>query len=148
MIPWQTLHEIARLKEDAELSEFGWENDDFKVKLSSTPAAAPATAPAQTEPESGSVQGKRPSAESAPDEDWVAIEAPMVGTFYEAPAPDAEPFVAPGDSVSYTTTVCIIEAMKLMNEIEAESKGEIKEVCKDDGDAVSKGDTLFYVDPA
>ncbi len=146
MIPWQTLHEIARLKEDAELSEFGWENEDFKIKLSSAVMSVPSSAPVPEE-ESAAVRGKRPRDEGAPDEEWVAIEAPMVGTFYEAPAPDADPFVQPGDSVSYTTTVCIIEAMKLMNEIEAESKGTIKEICKDDGEPVSKGETLFYVDP-
>lgn len=146
MIPWQTIQEIARLKEEAELSEFEWSDDEFKVKLGS---AKPAPAPSATaDPETESVQGKKPRDEGTPDEDWVAIEAPMVGTFYEAPAPDADPFVEAGDKVTYSTTVCIIEAMKLMNEIEAECTGKIAQICKDDGESVSKGDTLFYVEPS
>ncbi len=145
MIPWQTLQEIAQLKEEAALTELGWTDEEFEVKLSSTPPGAVAPA-AESAPQA--VRGAKPRAQGAPAENWVAIEAPMVGTFYEAPAPDAEPFVQPGDKVSYSTTVCIIEAMKLMNEIEAECKGTIKEVCKTDAEPVSKDDTLFYVDPA
>ncbi len=146
MIPWQTIQEIAELKEEAELTELGWKAEDFEVKLSSSSPGA--VVPSTTDSEPQAVRGAKPRSEGAPAQDWIAIEAPMVGTFYEAPAPDAEPFVQPGDKVTYSTTVCIIEAMKLMNEIEAECKGTIKKVCKEDAEPVSKGDPLFYVDPA
>ncbi len=149
MIPWQTLHSVGQLMREGELSELQWENENFEIKLSQTgPSAPPAPSAGAPVAEKSSTKGKLPSSEGAPDPDWVAIESPMVGTFYEAPAPDADPFVEVGDRISFDTTVCIIEAMKLMNEIEAEVDGTIQEVCKDDGESVSKGDVLFYVDPA
>ena len=144
MIPWQTLQEIARLKEEGELTELGWADANFEVKMSSR---VPATAGAEPVAERLAVKGKKPRAADAPPEDWVGIEAPMVGTFYAAPAPDAEPFMQVGDRVSHTTTVCIIEAMKLMNEIEAECKGTVRQICKKDSEPVSKGDVLLYVEP-
>ncbi|KPV56132.1 acetyl-CoA carboxylase [Paenibacillus sp. A3] len=75
------------------------------------------------------------------------IVSPMVGTFYEAPAPGAAPFVSKGSSVKETTIVCIIEAMKLMNEIEAEVKGQIVEVLVENGQLVEYGQPLFLVKP-
>lgn len=73
------------------------------------------------------------------------IASPMVGTFYVAPAPDAPPFVKKGDKVAPDTIVCIVEAMKLMNEIEAEVKGEIVDVLVEDGQLVEFGQPLFLV---
>ncbi|MFB6362628.1 acetyl-CoA carboxylase biotin carboxyl carrier protein [Paenibacillus elgii] len=75
------------------------------------------------------------------------IVSPMVGTFYEAPSPGAEPFVSKGTTVKETTIVCIIEAMKLMNEIEAEVKGQIVEVLVENGQLVEYGQPLFLVKP-
>ncbi len=148
MIPWQTLHSVGQLMREGKLSELEWETEDFEIKLSETGPAAPAAPAGEAQAKKkSSTKGKLPTSEGAPDPDWVAIESPMVGTFYEAPAPEADPFVEVGDRVSYDTTVCIIEAMKLMNEIEAETEGTVQEVCKDDGESVSKGDVLFYVDP-
>ena len=73
------------------------------------------------------------------------ITSPMVGTFYSAPAPDAPPYVKKGDQVSNDSVVCIVEAMKLMNEIEAEVKGEIVEVLVENGQLVEYGQPLFLV---
>ncbi|KOP63932.1 acetyl-CoA carboxylase [Bacillus sp. FJAT-18019] len=75
------------------------------------------------------------------------IVSPMVGTFYRSPSPEAGPFVSPGDKVSDKTTVCIIEAMKLMNELEAEITGEIVEVLAQNGQLVEFGQPLFLVKP-
>ena len=75
------------------------------------------------------------------------IKSPMVGTFYRAPEPGAEPYVKVGSRVSAGQTVCIIEAMKIMNEIEAEVTGVIREVCVDDAQPVEFGQVLFRVDP-
>ncbi len=75
------------------------------------------------------------------------IVSPMVGTFYRAPSPEAPSFVSPGDKVTEKTTVCIIEAMKLMNELEAEVKGEIVEVLVENGQLVEFGQPLFLVKP-
>jgi len=79
--------------------------------------------------------------------DLVAISSPMVGTFYRAPSPDSDPFVEVGTRVAPGDTVCILEAMKLMNEIEAEVSGVIKELCVQNGEPVQYGQTLFLIDP-
>ncbi len=75
------------------------------------------------------------------------IRSPMVGTFYRAPAPDADPFVKVGDKVSPDTTVCIIEAMKVMNEIKAEMDGEIVKILAENGEPIEYGQPLFLVKP-
>jgi acetyl-CoA carboxylase biotin carboxyl carrier protein len=79
-------------------------------------------------------------------EDTLALTAPLVGTFYCRPAPDAEPFVSPGDIVSPGDTLCLIEAMKVMNEINAEEAGRVRRVLAADGEAVEYGQPLFIFD--
>lgn len=81
--------------------------------------------------------------ETKQEEEYKIIKSPMVGTFYSKSSPKAEPFVKVGDKVKKGQVVCIVEAMKLMNEIEAEFDGEIVEVCKKDEDMVEYGTTLF-----
>ncbi|OLP19384.1 acetyl-CoA carboxylase, biotin carboxyl carrier protein [Leptolyngbya sp. 'hensonii'] len=83
----------------------------------------------------------------AADKTWVEITSPMVGTFYRAPGPDEPPFVDVGDRIRPGQTVCIIEAMKLMNELEAEVAGEILEVLVQNGQPVEYGQTLMRVSP-
>jgi len=75
------------------------------------------------------------------------VESPMVGTFYRAPAPGADPYVKEGDLVQKGTVICIIEAMKLMNEIEAEVKGRIARILAENGQPVEFGQTLFLIEP-
>ena len=89
-----------------------------------------------------SIQTTQPVQEE-PKEEYKEIKSPMVGTFYSKPSPDKEEFVKVGDKVKKGQVVCIIEAMKLMNEIEAEFDGEVVEVCLNDGDAVEYGKSLF-----
>lgn len=88
------------------------------------------------------VQSIQPIQEE-PKEEYKEIKSPMVGTFYSKPSPDKEEFVKVGDKVKKGQVVCIIEAMKLMNEIEAEFDGEVVEVCLNDGEAVEYGKPLF-----
>ena len=76
----------------------------------------------------------------------VAIKSPMVGSFYKAPSPDAQPFVKVGDTVAVGQVVCIIEAMKLMNEIESEVSGKVTQICVEDGQSVEYGQVLMYVE--
>ena len=95
------------------------------------PGPAPAAAPA--------------TEELPPAESGRAIESPMVGTFYRKPAPDADNFVEVGDKVSEGQTICIIEAMKVMTEIKAETSGTISEICVEDASPVQYGDALFRV---
>jgi acetyl-CoA carboxylase biotin carboxyl carrier protein len=88
-----------------------------------------------------------PSTPSASDHGLIAIKSPMVGTFYRAPAPDAEPYVQIGDGVEPGQTVCIIEAMKLMNEIQSEVRGKIARALVENATPVEFGQDLFLVKP-
>ncbi len=87
------------------------------------------------------------SAEKAEDTKLIAIKSPIVGTFYAAPSPTAEPYVKAGVTVNDDSVVCIIEAMKVMNEVKAECSGMIKKVLVENGAAVEFGQPLFLVDP-
>ncbi|MCL6527514.1 MAG: acetyl-CoA carboxylase biotin carboxyl carrier protein, partial [Thermaceae bacterium] len=79
---------------------------------------------------------------------YVEVKAPIVGTFYAAPSPDAPPFVKEGDRVQKGQVLCIIEAMKLMNEIESEVSGTVKQLLVRNGEPVEYGQALFLIDPA
>jgi acetyl-CoA carboxylase biotin carboxyl carrier protein len=106
------------------------------------------TTPAAGLPDRGSGRGEGAAAPApAPAPQLLEIKSPMVGTFYGAPEPGAEPYVKVGSRVSTGQVVCIIEAMKIMNEIESEIQGVIREVCLDSAQPVEFGQTLFRVDP-
>ena len=81
------------------------------------------------------------------DKNWIEVKSPMVGTFYRSPAPDEPAFASSGDRIRVGQTVCIIEAMKLMNEIEAESAGQVMEVLVENGQPIEFGQVLMYVNP-
>jgi len=106
--------------------------------------APPPLNPAHVVPVGGG-EAKTPEAEDL--EKLVAITSPMVGTFYRAPAPDADPYVEMGDNVAVGQTVCIIEAMKLMNEIESEAKGRIVRILVENAQPVEFGQKLFLLEP-
>lgn len=110
-----------------------------------TPAAAPA-APAVIAP----TEAPAPAAETAPAPTasiTISVEAPMVGVFYAAPSPGADPFVSVGSTVHVGDTLCIIEAMKLMNEVVAEADGTVAEICVQDGDLVEFGSCIMKIVP-
>jgi acetyl-CoA carboxylase biotin carboxyl carrier protein len=104
------------------------------------PAPAPAPAPAEAAP-----APEAPKADECPG--CVEIRAPIVGTFYRAPAPDAPPYVKEGDRVEKGQVLCIIEAMKLMNEIESEVSGIVKKILVENGEPVEYGQPLFLIQP-
>ena len=151
------------------LSEFELEKGDFKLRVKRGPggeltaAASPsatqvvhhhapvgsfAHAPAPVAAPVVAAAAPAPSAASAPTEGTSQIVSPMVGTFYTAPSPDAPPYVSAGQEVQEDTVVCIIEAMKVMNEIKAETRGVIVEVLAQNGKPVEFGKPLFSVRPA
>ncbi|MCU0777267.1 MAG: acetyl-CoA carboxylase biotin carboxyl carrier protein [Akkermansiaceae bacterium] len=115
----------------------GADADDLRALLSSLPAAAPAAAPQAAPAVAGA-----PAAAAA---EGAEITSPMVGTFYRKPAPEAPDFVEVGSTVSIGQTICIIEAMKVMNEIKAEKSGTICAVVAEDGTPVQFGDVLFRI---
>ncbi|MBM7631582.1 acetyl-CoA carboxylase biotin carboxyl carrier protein [Geomicrobium sediminis] len=111
------------------------------VAAPSTPAVSqPVATPEQKQEQP---QAEKPNAEAT--DDSVEITSPMVGTFYRASSPDADPYVQVGDQVHSESIVCIVEAMKLMNELEAETKGEIVEILVENGELVDYGQPLFRV---
>jgi len=109
------------------------------ASLPGFPAPTPAPAPAGADP---------PAATTPAEDRLVAVTSPMVGTFYRAPAPEADPYVELGATVEVGQTVCIIEAMKLMNEIESETKGRVVRILVDNAQPVEFGQKLFLIEPA
>ncbi len=109
------------------------------------PASAPSAAASQVGPEAS--EGEQPSEQAGAAEELVEIKSPIVGTFYAQPSPDSEPYVEPGSDVEPQSVVCIVEAMKVMNEIKAEVSGTIVEVAVESGQAVEYGQVLFKVKP-
>ena len=109
------------------------------------PAPAPAAAPAPAE----APKEEAPKAEAAPASsgNGVEVKSPMVGTFYAAPKPGADPFVKVGDTVEVGQVLCIVEVMKLMNNIEAKTAGTVTEILVDNEDAVEHGQTLMVIEP-
>jgi len=153
------IKELIQLVDQSSLQELEIKHDGYKLAIRKPkPVEAQVVAPALSKsfvPEAAPIQAtpapvadkpaeSKPSQRNA-DENLHAIVSPMVGTFYQAPAPDAPPFVKVGDKVHEKTVVCIIEAMKLMNEIEAEVNGEIVEVLVENGQLVEYGQPLFLV---
>lgn len=127
----------------------GQEEESAKAPVAALPAA-PEAPQKQAEEETKQEVKEEAPAQSAPvdDDSIVEITSPMVGTFYRAPAPDAEPYVKVGDKVEEDTVVCIVEAMKLMNELEAEVSGEIVEILVENEELVEYGQPLFRVKQA
>ncbi|MBA3857877.1 MAG: acetyl-CoA carboxylase biotin carboxyl carrier protein [Cyanobacteria bacterium PR.3.49] len=120
-----------------------------ETPLSQTVAHQAPVKPMSFEPAPAAAPAQAPKAEEAVSSNngFVAVTSPMVGTFYRAASPTAAPFVDIGDRIAIGQTVCIIEAMKLMNDMPAEVSGKIVKVCVDNGTTVEYGQTLFLVDP-
>ncbi|MEM9588992.1 MAG: acetyl-CoA carboxylase biotin carboxyl carrier protein [Planctomycetota bacterium] len=143
------IRQIVELMEEHALSEVDLQQGDDKIKLcrgGSTPIALPApVAPAA--PVVAPAAAPAPAAEAAPADGTFTIDAPMVGTFYARPKPEADTFVQVGSVIGNDTVVCIVEAMKVFNEIPAECSGKVIEVLVQDGEAVDFGKPLFRVQP-
>jgi len=157
------IRKIIELIKENELSEFELEEQDFRISIKRktgfepqiiTHTQQPAPSPGVVPPETG---GNHPGENSGPapgngdpaaEENLERITSPMVGTFYSSPAPDADPFIRTGAKVDPDTVVCIIEAMKVMNEITAEVRGTIRKILVENAAPVQFGQPLFLIDPA
>ena len=128
------IRKYARLMQELELTGLEITEGDTVVRLERAAAAAPTAAGTSALPE------------PAPAETGEAVRSPMVGVFYAAPAENARPYVAVGDRVKRGDVLCIIEAMKLMNEITAETDGVVAEVCAENGQIVEYGSVLFRME--
>lgn len=154
------IQDLIKFVSKAGVSEVEIEQKDFKITIktsdreerqifvqSAAPVALPAAAPAQIAAPAPAVEA--PAATPvAEDAKYLTVKSPMIGTFYRSPGPDKDPFVSVGDTISAGSTVCIIEAMKLFNEIESELSGRIVKVLVDDASPVEYDQPLFLIDPA
>jgi acetyl-CoA carboxylase biotin carboxyl carrier protein len=158
----QELRELAELVNEHGFTEFEFENENIRIRLSKmtapqilhavqpvAQASAPTVSAAPQANSADSVSGasENVSTETAadPDEGLYKITSPIVGTFYRSPSPDKPPYVQEGDKVSESTVVCIVEAMKLMNEIQAETSGEVVRIYVENGQPVEYGQALFGI---
>lgn len=148
---------LIKLISDTDISEFEMETDEDRVFIKRgseqevVHVAAPAPAPAQAAapapaPAQSATEAAATPAESALSDKQERVKSPIVGTFYAAPSPESDPYVKVGDVVDAGQTLCIVEAMKLMNEIEAEYKCKIVEIVKANAEPVEFGDVLFIVE--
>lgn len=148
------LRRLVRLVESSEINELEIEDAGTRVKIvkslagsqpvSHTTVSQPAHAAEfpQSQPAAPAREAK-----SADDDNLIVVTSPMVGTFYRAPSPGAPSFVSVGDRVSKGQTLCILEAMKLMNELECEVEGKIREILVENAQPVEYGQKLFLIEP-
>ncbi len=147
---------LVQLVEKSDVTHIAWKRGDERVVISrggapavahvpvvhAAPIAAPVPAPLAPVPSAG---GAAPKAEPRGDKPGVEVKSPFVGTFYRAPSPDSPPFVEVGQKVKKGQTLCIVEAMKLMNEIESEVDGTVAEIYVQNATPVEFGEPLFRV---
>lgn len=154
---------LIKLLSDSEVDEIEIEEEGKKIRVvkhagNAVPAMAAMHVPVYPPPMQGPIQPPTPLAQptaetpvappaGAPHERLHEIKSPIVGTFYKAPAPDAAPFVEVGSMIQPGVVLCIVEAMKLMNEIESDVSGKVVKVMAQNGQAVEYGQTLFLVEP-
>jgi acetyl-CoA carboxylase biotin carboxyl carrier protein len=161
---FKQIQELIKLVNDSNIGEVTVENKDFKVTIkqkeeqitqvvaASMPAQAyqqlPQQAPQAALPSAPAAQPAQPQAAAQPASNTITIKSPMIGTFYRRSAPDKPNFIEVGDEVSPGKVVCIIEAMKLFNEIESEVKGRVVKILVEDASPVEYDQPLFLVEPA
>ena len=156
MIDLDFLGRLIQLVEDSALDSLEIERSGTRIRLAKSPeyggvsvATAPAALPTPTAPTAAAPSAVPAEPEAPPaDSGLIDVTSPMVGTFYRAPAPDAPPYADVGQSVGKGDTLCIIEAMKLMNELECEVSGTIVEICVENAQPVEYGQLLFRVRPS
>ena len=153
----EELRDLIALLRDNGLAELELENEGFRVRLrresaapetpvyAAPPPPPPAPAPAPAAAPTPAHPGTQASTAASQDQDLHIIPSPIVGTFYRSPSPTADAFVKIGSNVEPETVVCIIEAMKLMNEIQAEAAGEVVKIYVENGQPVEYGQPLFGI---
>ena len=155
----EDLRELIEFLKQHGVAEFDLDRGDLKIRLKFNPQASastgqpglPRTMPAEvaraaaTAAQSESVPQAAPA---DPDAGMHLVKSPIVGTFYSSPSPGASPFVSPGDHVEKGQVICVVEAMKLMNEIECDAAGEVVRCLATDGQPVEFGQPLFAIRPA
>lgn len=157
MLKVQEIREIIKLVDQSSITEFVYEQEGTKIKMKKTgadqpvqiikevPAAIAVQAPVKEVTPAGQPQAEPEVKQEAANTNLHTITSPMVGTFYASPSPEEDNYVSKGSKVKKDSIVCIVEAMKLFNEIEAEENGEIVDILVKDGQLVEYGQALFTV---
>ena len=147
----EQLRELIKILNHTDIAELTLESGDLRLSLrkgENTAPKLPVAAPIQVIAEPPTTPPPTPASELAPNRKLAEVTAPMVGTFYRAAAPDEPPFVSVGETVKKGQTVCIIEAMKLMNPIEAEVSGKIAEILVENAQPIEYGQLLMRIELA
>jgi len=142
----EQLRELIRLLDESNLTEIEVEQDDDRIRVRRDPAVTVGAAAVQSGAPQATAEAPAVTPATSSDESGTYITSPFVGTFYRSPSPDADAFVEVGDEVAAGQVLCIVEAMKLMNEIEAETAGTVVEVLVENGKPVEYGDRLFRIE--
>ncbi|MFA5143145.1 MAG: acetyl-CoA carboxylase biotin carboxyl carrier protein [Candidatus Omnitrophota bacterium] len=142
------IKDMINLMNENGLTELEVEKDGVRIRLKKGAGGVYEKAVEYAAPKQAAAQEKAPQEEKVQKKNVVEIKAPMVGTFYRSPSPEAPPYVSVGDSIEVGQVVCIIEAMKLMNEIKSEVKGKITEIQADNAEPIEFGQVLFVIEPA
>lgn len=142
MVDWNLVKKLIQMVKEEDISGLAVEEKGVKYEVRRDTATSNQTPVTRIEP---SVKISEKEAEEKEEEGVVAIASPMVGTFYRAPSPEAPPFVEVGDEVEAGKVVCIIEAMKLFNEIESDIKGKVVKILAENGKPVEYGQKLFLI---
>ena len=165
MIDLEFLEALVRLLDESSLDRMEIDREGTRIRLAKSPRggaagvaapvfqtlpapAAPPLDPAAPETGAPAAAAAEPAAADPSSANLVDVTSPMVGTFYRAPSPEAPPYVEVGAKVAAGDVLCVIEAMKLMNELECEASGRIVEICADNAEPVDYGQLLFRVEPA
>jgi acetyl-CoA carboxylase biotin carboxyl carrier protein len=155
-INFKELNELLAAIATNNITELTLKNADFELTVSQGQSQVTTVTTISADPNQQLATAPTPSSSPAVvnqvvtpaiDKNWIEVKSPMVGTFYRSPAPDEPAFASSGDRIRIGQTVCIIEAMKLMNEIEAESAGQVMEVLVENGQPIEFGQVLMYVNP-
>jgi len=151
------IKKLVKLVAESSIDEIELEEEGKRIRIAKRGVPAPGPSgtqaglveiPVSGVPTAGLASGVAPSAPAPAEKKYHEIKSPIVGTFYRSPAPDASPFVQVGSDVQPGSVLCIVEAMKLMNEIEAEVSGRIVKIPVENGQPVEFGQTLFLLEPA
>ena len=157
---FKQIQELIKMVNDSNIGEVSIEQKDFSITIKqkdqniqivAAPMSAPIFQPQQQavqQTQAGSAPSSTPKAESSVPSNTITIKSPMIGTFYRRPSPDKPNFVEVGDEVAPGKVVCIIEAMKLFNEIESEVKGKVVKLLVEDASPVEYDQPLFLVEPS
>lgn len=161
---FKQIQELIKIINKSNISELSVEEGEFKITIKQAQSSeaqyvvhaapampmqqmAPSAAPAPATQPAAPAAGNAPAAAPAGNENFITVKSPMIGTFYRSPSPDKPPFVNVGDEIKQGEPICIIEAMKLFNEIESEVTGKVVKVLIDDASPVEYDQPLFLVEP-